>query len=325
MGWLQMLKKLRKNLLIKILSLLIAFIIWAIVNNNINPIVNDFVNVQVEIINEDVLDALDKTYTIPGKRSCKVNYKVSAEQKAQVRQSDFRAYIDLNDISKGTELPIYCVPSTDVSKYITNVSYEPKSIKVTLEDVISNGVPIKYRLHGEIDVNHTLGAVEFSPNTIHVSGRDAIVSKISHVSVDIMTSPNTELYEGNSKIRVIDKDGKEMPLDGLELSATEVSYKVYLFTKANVSLNCNIRGNVKSGYSYDGMEIEPKSLMVEGPKELIENLYSINLPDIDITDLTATTDTRFKVKDILPESIKCKTIDEINVRIKINDNSLGPQ
>ena len=94
-----MIKKLTTNLSTKLVSLLFAVIIWVIVMNITNPVVNGFVNLNVNVENENVIYEQNKTYFILDSRSVKVSYKTKNNSQMNIKQSDFYAYIDLNDIS----------------------------------------------------------------------------------------------------------------------------------------------------------------------------------------------------------------------------------
>lgn len=317
--------KLSQNLSIKVLSLIIAIIIWVCVSSVVTPIVNGFVNVPIQVINEDVLTQINKSYIIKGPKICRVTYKVNSDQSTMIRQNDFKVYVDLNDLLATNDLPIHCEALNDVDKFIGNVSTEPKTLRVELDDVKRKEYPIKYRTKGNIEEGHSIGSVIYSPNIVYISGSDSVIQNISHVSIDIEVNGNAETFSGKAVPKVIGLDGKEMPKDGMELSADEISYTAAVFTKASVSLNTVVEGSVKNGFSYAGVEVHPNTLMIEGPRSVIENIYSIDLPIIDIEGISESKEIRYKASDILPAGLKCSSTDEVVVNIKVNDNSLGPQ
>ena len=56
----------------KIISLVIAGIMWVMIMNIINPLVNGFVNVQIKVENEAYALEQDKTYTILDTKTARV-------------------------------------------------------------------------------------------------------------------------------------------------------------------------------------------------------------------------------------------------------------
>ena len=83
---------------LKLLSLFLAFFLWLLVVNVSNPEVERSREVQVEIVNEGTLTAAGQTYEIVGKNTVTVSYRVRTLDEYRISSSDFRAYIDLEDL-----------------------------------------------------------------------------------------------------------------------------------------------------------------------------------------------------------------------------------
>ena len=91
-------KKITNNLGLKLLSLFLAFFLWLLVVNISNPIISGTEEVPVEIKNEGVLTAAGLTYEIVGKSTVTVNYRVHILDEYKISSSDFKAYIDLENL-----------------------------------------------------------------------------------------------------------------------------------------------------------------------------------------------------------------------------------
>ena len=91
-------ERLTNNIGLKLLSLFLAFFLWLLVVNVSNPEVERSKEVQVEIVNEGVLTAAGQTYEIVGKNTVTVSYRVRTLDEYRISSSDFRAYIDLEDL-----------------------------------------------------------------------------------------------------------------------------------------------------------------------------------------------------------------------------------
>ena len=96
-------KKLSNNLGLKVLSVFLAFFVWLAVMNIANPKVMRSQEVPLEILNGDILESSGKTYEVIGDRdTVTVYYKVTTSDSANIKASDFRAYIDLADVYEPT-------------------------------------------------------------------------------------------------------------------------------------------------------------------------------------------------------------------------------
>lgn len=318
-----MINKIKNNLSLKIISLIISFIIWMSVINIINPIVNEFVNVPIEILNEESVHKLNKTYVINGPKICRISYKVSAEEASLVRQSDFKAYVDLNDLISTNQLPIHFETLNNVDKYARNISLINKTLHVELKDITRSDIEVKYNIIGDLDDGRSVGDVFLSPNFVYVSGSGEDINDISHISIDIPIKKDEEMFSGVATAHIVTNDGRTIDGKQIELSANQINYTVTIFSRANVTLNVKVDGSVKNGYNYAGASVEPNMILIEGPKSAIENIYSIDLPLININELSQDEEYYFLVSDILPAGLKCSSVNEIKVKIMVNNNVIN--
>lgn len=317
-------KSLKNNLSIKLISLIISVALWTVIMNIINPLVNGFVNLPIEIENENYAIEQDKAYTIMDSRIVRVSYKVNSNMQTNIRQSDFRVYIDLNDLAYTENLPVHYEVLNNVDFNISNIQVEPSTLHVVLDDVARNEFRIGYDVKGNIGQGHSIGSVILSPNIVYVAGSNAVIDNIDHIAIDIPIKNNEETFSGVEKIKVYAKDGTIIPSTGLSFSSEDIGYSVVVYSRANVSLNAVVDGNVQNGYSYAGAQVYPSNIMIDGPRSVIQNIYTIDLPVINIDGLSSNQEYKYQIADILPIGLKSNT-SEVTVKITINDNVLNRQ
>lgn len=315
-------KGLRENISIKLISLFGALILWILIMNIINPLVNGFVNVPIEIENESYALEQDKAYNILGARIVRLRYKVNSNMQTNIKQSDFKAYIDLNDLAYTENLPIRYKILNNADSYISNVVVEPATLHVVLDDVARNEFRVQYEIKGNIGRGHSIGSVILSPNIVYVAGSNIAIGNIGRVGIDIPVQNNEETFSGVAKLKIYAKDGTLIPNDGLTFSSDDIGYSVVVYSSASVSLNAIVEGNVKNGFSYAGAQVYPSNIIIDGPRSVIENIYTIDLPVINIDGLSSNQEYKYSISEILPIGIKSNT-QEITVNITINDNILN--
>ena len=316
-------KNLRANLSMKIISLVIAGIMWVMIMNIINPLVNGFVNVQIKVENEAYALEQDKTYTIMDTKTARVNYKVNSNMQTNIKQSDFKVYIDLNDLAFTENIPVrYEVLNSEVDANISNIQVVPSTVHVVLDNVSRNEFRLRYEVKGNIGPGHSIGSVILSPNIVYAAGSNVIIDSIDYVSVDIPVKNNEETFSGFAKIKVYAKDGSIIPNDDLKFSSEDIGYSVVVYSRSNVSLNAVVEGNVANGYTYAGAQVYPSNIMIDGPRSVIQNIYTLDLPVINIDGLTGNQEYNYKISDILPIGLTSNT-DEVTVNITVNDNILN--
>lgn len=314
--------KFTDNLSIKFLSIIIATIIWAIVTSMIRSIVSSSVNTQVSLVNEETIIKMNKTFSVKDPLLCKITYQIDQEQAGSVRQSDFRTYIDLNDLLKTNDLPIHCEVLNEADKYVMNVKVEPSTIHVVLDDVVRKEFQVEYKAVGDFDTGHSLGDVILSPSLVYISASDDIIKNIAHVSIDIPVMSHEEMFSNKAEVHIIGNDGNEIPKAGIGLSADVIDYTVSMFVSANVALSINVEGKPASGYYFIGALSNPESIMLEGPRNVVENIYTLELPSINIEGASESFEQKIALKDILPVGTRCSQVDEVSIAVAIDDNTI---
>lgn len=315
-------KSLRENISIKLISLAGALILWILIMNIINPLVNGFVNVPIEVENESFALEQDKTYNILDSRIVRITYKVNSNMHTNIRQSDFRAYIDLNDLAYTENIPIRYEVLNNADSYISNVVVNPSTLHVVLDDVSRNEFRVQYEVKGNIGPGHSIGSVILSPNIVYVAGSNVAIGNIGRVAIDIPVQNNEETFSGVAKLKIYAKDGSLMSNEGLTFSSEDIGYSVVVYSRVNVSLNAVVEGNVKNGYSYAGAQVYPSSIMIDGPRSVIENIYTLDLPVINIEGLSSNQEYKYKVSEFLPIGLK-SNVEEVIVNVTVNDNILN--
>ena len=86
------------NLVLKISSLAVAFLVWIIVVNVSNPIVTRNISVPLNVVNANIITDAGKTYSLMGANSVTVSYEVRSRDQSRIAASDFNASIDLGDM-----------------------------------------------------------------------------------------------------------------------------------------------------------------------------------------------------------------------------------
>ena len=80
----RLIKSLTTNWTLKLVSLLLAFIIWLAIVNISNPTVVRSVSVPLEVINEELISDADKIYEIDGNKNVQVYYEVALKSERMV-------------------------------------------------------------------------------------------------------------------------------------------------------------------------------------------------------------------------------------------------
>ena len=130
------------NVFLKILSLLIAIFLWSFVLLSENPIkTQTFSNQTVQEIGTEAL--AERGLMMVNTEQAKITLKVTGTSKdmANLTASDIVAQVDLSNIQ---EAGVYYIqPGITVQKTIDSVSFQPRRLQITIENVITKEVPVQ--------------------------------------------------------------------------------------------------------------------------------------------------------------------------------------
>ncbi len=301
-----------KNLGWKLVSILIAIIMWFIVVNNANPITPKRFLVPLQIHNRQVLE--DNEYVILNAEeitSSHVELYVRAAKNVidQLSQNpeSIEAFIDLKpiDISRsnilGEPLPItinYNLPIElaeviqQTPRYMDIIldRYESKTMFAVLEKV-GELTP------GYVDLPYTI-----EPSRITVSGPKSYVDQVAALKIPIDVTNASQDLTITSNLSAFNESGKDITAN-VKLSANTVTATLPIKKYASLRItNPVIVGNVAPGYVINNITMEPRYVEVVGDEEAIEKAKPIILEPINVDNLKKTKSFSFDLRSYFLET-----------------------
>lgn len=317
-------KRLSNNLWLKILSVFLAFFVWLAVVNISNPEKPGAKEVPLEVLNGSVLEASGKTYELTGDRtSVTVSYKVRTLDSANIKPSDFRAYIDLTDLYEPTgAVPVKVeVKNNKVQSVVAN----PSVIKVETENLQRKLFDLVVKVTGVPEDGYKPGVASISPTYVYVSGPESIVGRISTVGITVKTEgANTDL-SGTEAVRCFDANGNELELgDKVTFSRTEINYTLPILKVKNLSLTFETEGKVADGYQYTGIESSKNSVAVKGLKSDLAGINSINIPksELNMDGATGDKEVAIDLNKYLPQGVELADPESSKIKVVIKVEAL---
>ena len=184
---------------LKLLSVLCAFLVWLGVVNVADPVMTSTVEVPVEIVNGEVLEASGLTYEIIGKKTTTVSYEVKTTNAHRIRPADFRAYADMTDLWSVTgSIPVK-VEVLNHSEYLLSAPVSRVStIKIETEPLQKKRFDINVSYAGDLEEGYEAGDVVLSPDHLYVEGPESTIGQISSVGIEISLDGLTMDAEGTA-------------------------------------------------------------------------------------------------------------------------------
>lgn len=270
-------EKLTRNLGLKVLSIILAVLLWLVITNVDDPIgPRTFRNVPVQILNENVITKLGQVYDITEGET--INFTIEARRTILddlsasdfVVTADFAHLSDVNAVSINISCPRYGdkVIVTDGKNQTMKVSLENISNKKYKVDVVQKGEPVE---------GYFVGKKTASPNQVRVSGPKSRIDKIKEIAVEVDVTGVSGSYHTVVKPKALDKDGKEIDSTKLQFSEDYITVSIDIYKTKTVNLQITASGEPAKGYVMTNLEYEPKTIEVAGEDEILKNLRYLSI------------------------------------------------
>lgn len=313
-------ERIENDLMLKILSVIFAFLLWVFVINIDDPVIRKtFTDVPVDMLNEQVLDELNQTYKIQDGESISFTVRGKKDVVDQLKKSDFRATADVSSMSKVNAILIKVEPLR--FKGQIDIDTDGATVKVSLEDLKNDQIPVVVEVKGKPASGYTVGNQTATPNLISVSGPKSVISQIKQIVATIDVTGLKRDVTINQPVVCYDEDGDVISQSRIKLDTEKIKVKIELSKTKTVPFVVKTTGNPAKGHALGSIDYEPKKIEVTGNEDDLAKLKEIELTTLDINDSTKSIEKTIKASDIkLPDGISfVKSADEIgNIVIKAN-------
>lgn len=323
-------EKITNNLLLKILSLIIAFLVWLIVVNADNPIMTkSFVVSDVQLLNEAYIDA-DGKMCMQDEEQDPIRVTIRAERKVldRISASDIRAVADLQQaVSLDTD-PVM-VPITAVCAGIApeDIQVTPQNLSLHVEDKDTQEFVVNVTTNNtRPDRGYEVGTLSSNPEKIKITGPISLINKIDRVNAAIDVSDASEDVTEETEVTVIDKNGEVF-------SDTDMAYlnvsKVYVTARlwevrSDVRIRAEYSGTAAEGYEAESITTTPNVITVAGSTSALEaleeqnNIIWIPADAVDISGEKSDYEEKINISDYLPEGLKLTADSSEDLFIRVN-------
>ena len=268
-----------RNLLPKLLAVLVALILWVFVMNEQNPPVEG--TFQVSLTNRNLSG---KLVVMEAPETVRVKVRGLRNAIAGAAGRNFQAYVDLKGLAPGQyNLPVL----VQLPPGYELVEVVPDKVDIILEAVQSRQFPVEPRLTGPIVGQMTLGKVEITPKVVTITGPQSILDSIGKVLAPVEIRDRTPAFAQDAKLFIAGIDGNE--LKTLKVEPTQVKVSGVLepgtITKT-VDVKTVLTGNLPEGVLLRRVFTEPAKVELRGPKEILDRLTTVSTEPVPLAGIT---------------------------------------
>ena len=282
---------------LKLLSLLLAVVMWVYVSNDQTTTVEqEFKAVPVDIRGLALNLAVGKA---PGN----VSVRVQGEQNmiAELSSRSVEAYVDLEAVKAGTSvIPV----QVEVPTGVRIVALRPPEVTVVLESIAVKQVPVKIQASSTPERGYKVLGMQVKPEEVILRGPQSVLDRVEKVFVEVDLKDRSQSFGGAFPVRVSDTEGKLLNEGAAKRSPEIVDLIVSIgpdLPSKAVKIVPNIVGEPVKGYAVTMTSIDPAALVITGESDVINGLTELSTEAVDVTG--AEKDMVVNVQPVLPSGV----------------------
>lgn len=307
-----MMELFNKNLMAKIIALIVAVILWFFVMNEQNPAIDSTFTIPLEVQNAPEGFMVEK-----GVETIKLKVRGPRSLFALASEKDFKAYADLNSITEGKHS---VKVQTVLPQGFDLVTASPETVIFDVDKIIRQDFKVDLAFSGSPDGGMTIGSAVPAVREVKAEGPSAAVGLVSRVVGYISLAGKDGDFSAAVPLVAVSSEGKEVSdvkltpgSINVDVSMVKGLYKKYVDVKPIVA------NDLADRYALHTIKIDPAKIDIFGDQRIVEKLDFIETETISLADVTKPVTKEIKLK--LPIGITV-TNDTVTVKIDITEKSV---
>jgi YbbR domain-containing protein len=219
----------------------------------------------------------------------------------RLRAEDFRATVDLSNVKADGNPVNVRVTVTPTDSRVTILDVRPRSISVTLDELVTKDVPVTVDTGTPPD-GVQLGDMVVEPSLVTVSGPSAAVKQVTAARVSAQIDASAVNFDRSVQPDPVDASGQYVSGVELDPSTVQVTIPVYKnLTNRTVPVNPVVTGTPGAGFRIASVDVEPLVVTVEGDLEQLQKLVSADTAPVPVSG--ATRNVTAEVAYALPTGV----------------------
>ncbi len=322
-------RRLTKNLGLKLISVLVAFLIWLLVANINNPVKSKlFQDVKIQIINEDSVTEIDKAFDIVSEDSVTIRVTEREHVLNSLTADDFTVVADMENLTEMGTVPLI-VTCSNSAVTLDEMTVVPPNMKVELEQILQSDFVVTVETLGAPADGYEVGTAEMvGGKSVQIAGPESLLDRIGQVTATVTVTGLSSELTISSELAITDKNGDPLSetqmsrlqikdAAGVLLSGNEVDIDVDVWpVMDDVRIDVTTKGKPENGYEITDISVLPQSVSLVGEKDALDEIGGVLNVDTPI-DVSGASKTFTEEMDL------SETLDEMeDIRLAQNVDSM---
>ena len=312
------------NLMWKILSVVIAILMWSYIVSADSSITRTKVlsSVDVSLSGQSVLQSrllavvMDEDEALA---SVRVKVKVPQANYARVTADSVSVELDLSRVRQTGRQEVELVGTT---AYGEVVQITPSTLEVDIEPMDTRVVPVNVELQNQDEDKYYYVVSQSNPSQLTISGASSVVQRIAQAQALVNVEGMTTGRNVSVKYALLDEEGNEVTqLVSKPTSSVMVGLSIDPIARLSVdaSIETATTGTLPDGYRITRVEVQPETITVAGDPSLLGELDVLTFEQVNVTSRTQSFSTVATVNAL--DVMKYVSTRQVTVTVYIEEES----
>ena len=309
-------KTLFNHIGLKILSLVLAVLLWGIVMNLADYSMTKTIrNIDVTQTNGSAIENMGKVYNVQDGETVDIVVKGPRSVVDPLTAEDFTAVADLSELSLTNSVTIVVRAKDSQTASRIEINCVDNIMNLTIEDKISKELPIKAIANGDVAEGYAIGGISVTPNIIRISGPESIVNRVTEVRASVDARGVSANLKKTVTPLCINAYGESMADRPIEMSVSEVTVDMTVYPTKTVPLVLGSDGSPADGYSVVEINYNPQEVTIAASEEVLDKTNAIYINDISVEGLSENKEMNLAISDYLWKGV---ILADQNTKVAVN-------
>ncbi|MBQ9737021.1 MAG: hypothetical protein IJV86_01280 [Clostridia bacterium] len=278
-----------KDSVLKIVSFIIALLLWIYIIAVVDPSVDVTVrDIPIRFTNEALIEDKGLCLVSDGTASVELKIRGSRKRIANIDNKNIYATVDLANINKtGTfSLPIaISIPY----EYNEIVSKKPYNASVVIDKMVTAAKEVKVITSGSAANGYIAGVPTPSLTSVNLKGASSLLEKIEYVGVQLNFDDRVADIKDTEKLFFIGNDGKR-------ISESHHIYDLVTISEETVDVECpvyrlktvpvKVDAKTESSVSAYKISVQPTNVTIYAENDVLDNIQEILTKPVMLDQMT---------------------------------------
>lgn len=301
-------QKIMHNFSLKLISLLIALMVWLLIINIEDPTISKNISgIAVEVINENAISEAGKCYVLGDTETVSIRVRGPKSVIDKVKETDFKAVADLSKYSITNAVPVEVKFSSDreFSSEPEIIYGEISSINIELDDFVTDTFKVGISMKGSVSEGYYISKDDITLNEkeIKISGPESLMKQVSEVAVVVDVSDIKEETTVLAVIKAYDAYGGLIESERMVYNKDAVNVTVRPLIEKEIPIKVVTVGKAKEHFRENNIKSTVESIKVAGTKDSVDAMGMISL-QVDIEGKNKKFTKKFDLTKYISSTVK---------------------